>query len=83
MLQTYPNPATDVVHLNMNSLVPQTATVEICTNVGHVIRKAEVQLNVGENTLDLDVQALPTQLYYITLRTNDGAMSTKFLKIKR
>ncbi|MFW5658865.1 MAG: alkaline phosphatase PhoX, partial [Bacteroidota bacterium] len=83
VLKTYPNPVQDELNLVVNSQVPQRVTVEITNNVGYTLRKAEVQLNAGENTMELDVSELATQLYYVTIRAEDGNLSTKFIKLAR
>ena len=79
----FPNPATDAVQFEINSPRRQEATVEICNNVGYVVRNTTVQLNSGENDLRLGLEGLSPQLYYMTLRTNGEAYSRPFLKMQR
>jgi secreted PhoX family phosphatase len=81
VLKKYPNPATRVLHMDVNSQKQQAIKVTINNSVGYSIRSKTVRVKPGKNTIDLNVQNLAKQLYFITLRSEDGVVSERMMKI--
>ena len=70
-----PNPASTLVTIRTSNVMFNTATI---TNMmGQEVLK---QILTGSNT-KVDVSQLPTGVYYITLRGNDGQRVEKFVKM--
>ncbi len=70
----YPNPATDVLHINTTNSMYQTLT--ITNSIGQVI----LQQNITAAETAVPVSKLPAGMYYISLRGSAGVVVTKFLK---
>ena len=69
----YPNPATSHVSVLCDSAVEQ---YEIYDMTGALLFRQEA----GNNRLDIDVQELPSGVYFLTLRTKDMVMTQRFVK---
>ncbi|MDW8333953.1 MAG: DUF839 domain-containing protein, partial [Bacteroidia bacterium] len=79
-LSAHPNPVTDVLNLVVESARTTDAIVEVCASVGTVVHKFERRLQVGTNKIEIPFARFSRDLYYIVVRTDDGAVSTKALK---
>ncbi len=72
-LSVYPNPANDVITIQY----PEMRQVTISNIVGQRIRSLEF-MHTGHKVVD--VSSLESGVYFITLDTADGIVSTKFVK---
>lgn len=67
----YPNPASDVLHIQM----PTTSTLEkviIYNNLGQKVMES--------SALDFSVSSLPTGVHYLDIQTAEGTYHKKFIK---
>lgn len=77
--QPYPNPANDVVHIDIRSAQP--STLEIFDMTGKKVAHRAVSAREGE--IAVNVRNLQPGLYFYTVRTRDGqAIQTKRLVIQ-
>lgn len=63
----YPNPATDVVHINITASQAETAQLELMTIGGRRILGEKIELRSGLNQRTIPVRSLKPGLYYINL----------------
>lgn len=74
----YPNPATDRVELKLVSDHFQTISIRLAAADGQIKRYATSVLEIGVNTIALDVHGLPGGTYFITVK-DDQSIGTKIL----
>lgn len=68
----YPNPATNLVQLQLPNTIPGSLSIQILNSLGQLV-KAEVVTNASGKTLAVDVSTLPAGLYLLQLQ-NGGAV---------
>jgi PKD repeat protein len=68
----YPNPATD----NLTIITGQKAVIEILNIQGQLIKT----FATGDNTISIDLLALPCGMYFIKMITENGTIAKKFVK---
>jgi hypothetical protein len=73
MIRVFPNPVTDMVTVRY----PGMNRISISNIVGQRVKTLEFQAT-GEKVFD--VSGLDTGIYFLTLETADGVVSTKFIK---
>jgi uncharacterized repeat protein (TIGR01451 family) len=69
----YPNPATDILSISTNGSFTGATISNI---LGQVV--ISTTINVGQASVN--VSSLPSGIYYVTLRGEDGAQEVKFVK---
>jgi hypothetical protein len=79
-LSVFPNPVSDELTLVVESLKSVEATVEICASVGTVVRAFKHRLSPGTNRIKIPFSDYPRDLYYLVVRADKDAVSTKVLK---
>lgn len=68
----YPNPTSDLIHLDFNSAIEQTGNINIYDiNYQQVANKAIV-LQKGTNVLSIPVNHLPTGVYQVEIENGQG-----------
>jgi len=67
----YPNPASDVVHVEINAQTITSATVSLLTVDGRELQSQKVQLQ-DRLRLQLSVQDIPTGVYMVRIATDSG-----------
>lgn len=75
-LVIYPNPSQESLTININSLIRQTARIEIIDARGKVIHQETTSLEQGENTKPVKISHLPGGTYIVRALNN----SRKFVK---
>lgn len=73
MIRVYPNPVSEVLNIRY----PGMSRITISNIVGQQVKHLEFQ-TTGEKVFD--VSGFNTGIYFITLETADGTVSTKFIK---
>jgi Secretion system C-terminal sorting domain len=73
-VKLYPNPVTDVLHINTANGIYQTLT--ITNSIGQVM----LQQNITTTETAVAVSKLPAGMYYISLRGSAGAVVSRFVK---
>jgi trimeric autotransporter adhesin len=76
----YPNPATNKVTVLVNTNGAETGWLSILTSTGHVIRKQNISLNSGRNTIDVSIADLPAGIYYVDINTKSVTEKIKLIK---
>jgi WD40 repeat protein len=76
----YPNPAGDVLTLDVPSESYESANIEIVNTVGIKQYEFRHQLEVGDNSVQVNISNLATGFYVIRLTTKTFSRSFKFIK---
>ena len=64
-IDIYPNPTSEIVHIQLNELVVETIT--LLDNLGNDLTASVKQVSKGEDTVVLNLENLPVGAYYIVL----------------
>ena len=77
-----PNPTTGDAQLRVASHLEGTFNLHTFDFTGKIVQQSTVQLQYGENTLQLDNSTLPQGLYTVVLSNAKGSISTKMQIVK-
>ncbi len=72
----YPNPANDVITIELSDADLELNSFEIMDNTGRVVMNG----GLGEMTNRIAVEALTPGVYFITIKTDQGSASSRFIK---
>lgn len=76
----FPNPASSIISLQLNSKINDEATIVIYNALGSLVKQETTEVTKGNQTVKINIEALNTGLFIIQLMTNEGTISKKFLK---
>ena len=74
----YPNPAHDILHINLND---SEQIKEIILFNQHNIIVKSISLGFGFYNYKIDISTLSSGFYFVKIKTKNGYMTRKFLKI--
>jgi PKD repeat protein len=75
----YPNPAKDMIYLNLNSNAAQDCSYEIINMVGESVIKGQLVFAPGNPSVPVDVAALKQGIYFIKLMVGDASVTRKMI----
>lgn len=76
----YPNPSTHVAHIKLqSSSIVKNAAIGITNSLGTVVYSNTANLNVGENTVRLETENLPSGIYFATITSGKNKIVKKFI----
>ena len=75
----YPNPASENVTISIYSADHQTSIVKVFDSNGKIVKVQSINLLVGDNSIDLNVQPWANGIYFIQILTEKGEQSTQKL----
>jgi hypothetical protein len=78
-LKVYPNPAKDILHIELSRTRGQASEFELFDMVGHKLYSKKVTANAN---FDVDLKKLAKGVYFYTLKQNGKALITKKLVVK-
>jgi hypothetical protein len=78
----YPNPARNTILLSYLNANPATTTVEIRNLLGQSIFKKELTKSVGNQSLRINVEMLPTGTYQVELQNGANRITSRFIKVE-
>lgn len=82
-IRTYPNPATDNVHIVLSALAGGSATIATTDMVGRSIGEPQtVQLANGNNNINYSVSSLPAGIYLLRIQSDGNSVVKKIEVIK-
>lgn len=79
-LRLFPNPATDVLQLQVKSAQNENAGIAVTDAAGKTVWQQQTILLPGSNTISIPVLQLPAGNYYITISRSSGRQSLPFIK---
>jgi hypothetical protein len=77
----FPNPANNILNLNINSKSNAVATLSIFDMSGRLLLNQTLQLNKGNQILSKDISKLNTGTYFVSLTWNDQKVTDKLIKL--
>ncbi len=78
----YPNPAEDVVNVNLQSTKDSKVNISLTDATGKVCLQQQRNLKTGYNKLMLNTSELSQGIYFVQTTTEDGIVKTSKLSIK-
>ena len=79
-LMLYPNPAQDLINIQLTAPNSQTARIEILSLSGNVIYIVQLKHPNEMNTYQFSISMLPRGVYLCRIKTEKSVITTKFLK---
>ncbi len=80
-LSLYPNPGGNTVHLSLTAYSPAQAQVCVTDQYGKKVITEHMKLNSGSNNISLNTTPLPAGIYNISVLSEHGILSKKWVKI--
>ena len=77
-LSIYPNPASDILTLDMRLTKTSKITYEVVNNLGQTVISSELELSAGNNISKIDVQKLENGIYYFVVKNGDERVKKTF-----
>jgi photosystem II stability/assembly factor-like uncharacterized protein len=82
IISLYPNPAQDIIELDVRSTQNQNATVRIFDALGIKYFSNGINMVTGLNTIFVPTQSLSNGAYLLLINSTDASASQNFLKVK-
>lgn len=79
-LDIYPNPVSEMLHINLFSNEQQAVTIELMDMQGKLIESRNEQVYKGQNSFNLDMQERTSGIYFIRMSTKSGIYNNKIIK---
>ncbi len=76
-----PNPVSNILTFNFQNNKTEKVVIQILNELGQVVYTEKTNIIVGENNMNLNVQSLPSGIYFLKLSTNERLSSQKFVKL--
>ena len=77
-LNLFPNPATDLISISFSENIDKNSTISIFEKSGKLI--SEINLTIGENKINIDVNHLIAGIYWIVFENNGERGVGSFVK---
>ncbi len=82
-IRVYPNPARDILQVEIRMEQEQRFSLRILNQLGKVVYQVEENIPSGDKVIRIDTGGLPEGLYTLSMRGEDGASVQKiFVKIR-
>lgn len=78
----YPNPAQDMVFIDLEEYGVKSTTLQLTNQYGQLIKQTEISV-LSDNLLKMDIGDLPNGWYYLTIKVNNHLPVTKKLVVSR
>lgn len=80
MHAAYPNPATNMINLNIKGIIQSDISCIIMDTRGVVVKRWNEKLNTSEQTISADIAALPSGQYIFIVGDGSGQLAQTFVK---
>ncbi len=78
-LGVYPNPAQDMLHVDLSLKTDANYSIQMTNMLGQVVLEQSADLVQGNNTVDLDVNSLTPGVYVVAVKSGQSAVTTKVI----
>jgi hypothetical protein len=75
----FPNPATDNVNIKINSVKAAEGKLSVYNALGATVNEKTVSLSEGKNKIDLNVESLPSGIYFASFKSGNNTTTKKFV----
>ena len=77
--QLYPNPASEFVYLNFNSVTEGLVNIQIVNNIGQLVKQSPVNTIKGYNQIKIQVADIRPGMYILRINKGDLNLTRKFI----
>ena len=77
--RVYPNPATDVLNIEVNASQASEMSITVFNLMGQKVMDKNVTLNTGINTPSISTSSLTSGIYFVTVKANGFENTMKFI----
>jgi hypothetical protein len=75
----YPNPAADIANFVITSNETSVASINVADLTGRIVSASNYKVNVGENTVSLNVASFPVGVYFYTVTKGSNSVTRKLI----
>ena len=79
-IQLFPNPATDVVHLQIDAINTAKVQMTVTDFTGRILEAKTLDIQMGLQQFDVNVSQYPAGFYLINLQNGQKTIGKKFVK---
>jgi len=79
-MTVFPNPVQDLLNLNINIAEYSEATIMVSNVAGQMIQQQIVNLQNGDNVLNIDLGSAPSGVYMVSVETSSHQAVSRFIK---
>ena len=79
--QLHPNPSNSGLTLGFNSSFQGTEVIHLVNQLGQPVLSKEIQVIVGANEIELELESLAKGIYVVALEHNPGYRASKWVKL--
>jgi hypothetical protein len=80
-LMMHPNPVEDFVSVSMNALENMPVKMELFNAMGALVYTSDFSISTGLNTYRVNMSPLALGVYYMSITSPEGKITTKLLKL--
>lgn len=80
IVKFFPNPVSDMLNINLNSIEDQNVTLEIVDFTGKTMYSLSQELTTGDTKIELNTESLINGIYLLKIQTKEGVISRKIVK---
>ena len=78
-VRVYPNPATDVLNIEVNASTTSEMNISVFNLMGQKVMESNTNLNVGINRPSINTAELNSGIYFVTVKANGFDQTMKFI----
>lgn len=78
-LELFPNPAKGFTSIRINSPIAAESELMVYNSLGEVVYSKNLFLNEGKNKIDVNLENLPSGVYFASLKTGEASISKKLI----
>jgi len=78
-VRVYPNPATDVLNIEVNASQSSAMSINVFNIMGQKVMESNVNINAGINTPTINTADFASGIYFVTVKANGFENTMKFI----
>jgi hypothetical protein len=78
-INIYPNPSYGIFTIELSILSKENINIEVCNALGQIVYKVEPFLNIGKNTIIINLENVAKGIYFIKIQSNKNLSILKEL----
>jgi hypothetical protein len=78
-LDVFPNPATESATIKVVSSKGGNAVLTVYNALGATVNNRNIFLSAGKNKIDLNVESMPSGVYFANIKTGNNTVTKKFI----
>ncbi len=80
IIETYPNPASNYLNIDIQSYTPSNVSIKIYNNIGYLIQENNFDIASGKNTITVELKnKLSNGIYFVKINSDTKSFTKKLL----